>query len=304
MREAGEYKILFDPSEFLGREIANVTLVEVLGRGAMGAVYIAYQKSLKRKVALKLFPKLKSQSDSVRLRFRDEAETVAVLSHPNIAPVFDMGETDEFLFIVMQLVSGEDLRSIIRRQLLHPVPSRRTIPVKQALEIMIPVLDGLQFAHHENVIHQDIKPANIIIEENSGRPCIVDFGIARTAVTDDGPSQLVLGTPLYMSPEQVKGLQTDARSDIYSAGIVLYETIAGRIRVQASSLEDLLRLKAHNPECVFSCSPSQCCSSIDIDLEKIILKAIAVKREDRYQNCAGFQKDLISYCETRFGGNK
>jgi serine/threonine protein kinase len=299
MQELSEFKANFDPNSFLGREIANVTLVELLGRGAMGAVYVAFQKSLKRKVALKIFPKASSNLSDMRVLFRDEAETVAVLNHPNIAPVFDMGETPDVLFIMMQLIVGENLRSLIRRHLLHPLPSRRTVPLNKVLQIMIQVLDGLDYAHRENVIHQDIKPANIIIEERSGRPGIVDFGIARTEFSANEHSRYVLGTPLYMSPEQITGIQTDCRSDIYSAGMVLYEALVGKIPVKTSSLDQLLAMKASSTESIFSCNPSSSSEVIDDELEKIILKATAPRREDRYQICAAFREDLKKYASAR-----
>ncbi len=295
MQEFSEFKVSFDPDSFLGKEIANVTLMELLGRGSMGAVYVAFQKSLKRKVALKIFPKTCSNLDNMRVLFRDEAETVAVLNHPNIVPVFDMGETDEVLYIMMQLVGGENLRSMIRRHQLHPLPSRRVIPVHKTIDMMVQILDGLDYAHKENVIHQDIKPANIIIEERSGRVIIVDFGIARTEFSSNQQSRYVFGTPLYMSPEQISGIQTDCRSDIYSAGMVLYEALAGKIPVKTPSMDELLNLKASDPDSLFKCSPSEACSLIDNKLEKILLRAVAGNLEFRYQSCAQFKNDLLDY---------
>jgi serine/threonine-protein kinase len=116
-----------------------------------------------------------------------------------------MGETEEFLFIVMQLIAGMDLRTIIQRLHRHPVPSRRIMPKKDAIGIMIAVLDALGYAHSQQVIHQDVKPANIIIEERTGRPYLVDFGIARTIFSEQGVSRVISGTPLYMAPEQAAG---------------------------------------------------------------------------------------------------
>ena len=283
-----------NPEIYIGREISGITLVEPLGEGATGLVYTAYQKSLKRKVAIKLFPRERLSSSWVE-KFRAEGETVAVLNHPNIVPVFDMGETEEFLFIVMQLIAGKDLRTIIQRLHRHPVPSRRIMLKKDAIAIIIAVLDALGYAHNQQVIHQDVKPANIIIEEQTGRPYLVDFGIARTIFSEQGVSRVISGTPLYMAPEQAAGQQTDARADIYSAGMVLYETVCGTVPVKALNSEQMIKEKILDPDSIFLCNPSQHCPAIDSELEKIICKAIASDPSMRYQDCTSFKEDLLAY---------
>jgi serine/threonine-protein kinase len=291
-----------DPKIYIGREISGITLIEPLGEGATGLVYTAYQKSLKRKVAIKLFLRERLASSWVE-KFRTEGETVAVLNHPNIVPVFDMGETEEFLFIVMQLIAGMDLRTIIQRLHRHPVPSRRIMPKKDAIGIMIAVLDALGYAHSQQVIHQDVKPANIIIEERTGRPYLVDFGIARTIFSEQGVSRVISGTPLYMAPEQAAGQQTDARADIYSAGMVLYETVCGTVPVKALNSEQVIKEKILDPDSIFLCNPSQHCPAIDSELEKIICKAIASDPSMRYQDCTGFKEDLLGYLSGISGNN-
>ena len=293
----------FDPAEYIGKVFGNITLLSMIGKGAMGAVFIGFQQSLKRKVAVKIFPKVFSESSTMRLRFRDEAETVAVLNHPNIIPVFDMGETDDLLFIIMQLVEGEDLRTFIHRHQLHPVPSRRGITVQNGLQIMIPILDALAFAHSEGVIHRDIKPANILIDSRQTRPFLADFGIASTQHSDNDTSDTILGTPLYIAPEQVWGHRVDARADIYSAGIVLFELIAGKLPLSKTSLNDVIRLKMYDPEQFFSCSPSDACDKIDSELEEIILKATAPERDKRYSNCVSFLDELKIYVKNSMTGN-
>ncbi len=282
------------PDMYIGREISGITLVEPLGKGATGLVYTAYQKSLKRKVAIKLFLRKRLSNKFVE-KFRTEAETVAVLNHPNIVPVYDMGETEEFLFIVMQLIVGKDLQATIQRLRRHPVPSLRIMPKKDAIKIMIVMLDALGYAHSQQVIHQDVKPANIIIEELHKRPYLVDFGIARTFFSEQGVSKVVSGTPLYMAPEQAAGQQTDARADIYSAGMVLYETVSGTVPVKALQSEQMVKAKIFDSDSIFLCKPSQHCPAIDGDLEKIICKAIASEPSIRYQDCASFKEDLLSY---------
>ncbi len=286
-----------NPEMYVGRDVCGITLVEFLGRGATGLVYTAYQKSLKRKVAIKLFPRSSISSASVE-KFRTEAETVAMLNHPNVVPVFDMGETPDFLYIVMQLIAGQDLRTIIQRLRRHPVPSRRTIPLLDAIDIMISVLDALGYAHSQQVIHQDVKPANIIIEEQNRRPYLVDFGTARTIFTEHGSSRLISGTPLYMAPEQASGEPTDARADIYSAGLVLLEAISGTLPVNKLKGEQMIKIKICDPDSLFTCKPSQHFPAIDKDLEEIICKATASLPSARYQDCNSFRDDLFCYVKS------
>ena len=239
----------FDTKIYIGREINNITLMELLGRGAMGAVFVGFQKSLKRKVAVKLFPKQTEGAGNYRVHFREEAEIVSVLNHPNIVQIIDMGETSEFLYIVMQLVIGEDLRTMIHRHQLNPIPVRRQIDLQKVLEIMLPVLDALAYAHEEGVVHQDIKPGNILIEERTGRAFLADFGIARSAMNEDSEdASVIMGTPLYIAPEQICDETADPRSDIYAAGTVLFEAIAGKLPFQKTTIEALLSLKMNNPE--------------------------------------------------------
>ncbi len=296
-----EHSWAFDPRTCIGREINNIVLVELIGRGAMGAVFVGYQKSLKRKVAIKLYPKNPGDAGNVRIRFRDEAEIVSVLNHPNIVPVFDMGENGEFLFIAMQLVVGEDLRTMIHRHNLNPIPSRRQMGLGTALDILIPVIDALAFAHEEGVIHQDVKPGNILVEEKTKRPFVADFGIARSAMNNDSETDMIMGTPLYIAPEQIREDPLDERSDIYSVGIVLYETIAGSLPFKKTTVEALLNLKINNPGELFSKRPSEHCPAIDGKLEAIILKAVEPKKEDRFQKCRDFHYCLKKYYVDRFG---
>jgi serine/threonine-protein kinase len=292
MSENAGIKVQFDTSCYIGREIKGVTLVELVGRGAMGAVFVGFQSSLKRKIAVKIFPKTNTALPFLKLRFRDEAETVAVLNHPNIAPVFDMGETDDLLFLMMQLIEGEDLKELIKRNQLNPIPSRRLLPVTYVLGMMSKILDALDYAHREGVIHQDIKPGNILIEQRSNRPVLVDFGIAHSAIAEADSSAYIMGTPLYMSPEQIFSSTPDHRSDIYSAGIVLFEALAGKLPLQTNKSDQLLALKRQDPDKLFTCKPSQCNSAITPEIEQIIVKATADSPQNRYQSCSGFKQDL------------
>jgi len=292
----------FEPAAFIGKEFGNITLMSMIGKGAMGAVFIGFQKSLKRKVAVKLFPKALPESTTMKLRFRDEAETVAVLNHPNIIPVYDMGETEDLLYIIMQLIEGEDLRAFIHRHQLHPVPSKRVVPLKTGLTLMLPILDALRFAHNDGVIHRDIKPANVIIDTKQNRPFLADFGIASTQHSENDTTDTILGTPLYIAPEQAWGHHVDNRADIYSAGLVLYELAAGKLPLSKKTLAEVIRLKMYSPELLFSCSPSAANPQIDKTLEDIILRAIEPEVDKRYQNCTIFIDELTAYLNDNFTG--
>jgi len=169
-----------DLSQFIGVNIGTVTLVKLLGQGAMGAVFIGYQATLKRQVAVKILPKSLASSANAQQMFRDEAETVGILNHPNIVPVYEMGETADFFFQVMQLVVGHDLRTIIAKARKHPVPTKRILPVSETVSYIRQILDALGYAHDEGVFHQDIKPANILVDDRFKRALVADFGIART----------------------------------------------------------------------------------------------------------------------------
>jgi len=284
-----------DADKLIGREFAGVTLLSVHGRGHSGVVFVGFQKSLKRKVAVKLVPKSNLSAQS----FMDEAEVVAVLNHPNIVTVFDVGADDEFLFIIMQLINGLSLQSMIERCAKNPIPSKRLLPTADVLRIMANVLDALEYAHRQSIVHQDVKPGNILIESQSDRPFLVDFGIARTELTED-ESKYVHGTPLYMAPEQAKGEVTDGRADIYAVGATMWEALTGRLPAPALSAVKLVAMKARHPEHFFQSTPSADNPRIDAELEQIILKATAANRDLRYGDCAPFREALARYAERKF----
>jgi serine/threonine-protein kinase len=278
---------------FIGRELGNVTLIRELGRGVMGVVFVAFQKTLKRQVAVKVLAKSGENSQLARELFRDEGEVVAVLSHPNISPIFEMGEADDCFYQVMQLVDGIDLRSMLKRLPKHPIPSKRLMPLDEAISIIMQIADALGYAHEEGVVHQDIKPANILIETRSNRPLVADFGIARAFGGEYKSEGLIVGSPLYMSPEQAMGKTTDGRADIYSLGVMLFEMSAGRLPVRLDDkVEMILERKKYAPDTFFTKLPSQMSPRIEGPLEKIILRATAAMVEQRYQNCASLYKDL------------
>ena len=230
------------PTDELGTHVAqvlsaNYELESEIGRGGMGIVYCAKDKRLKREIAVKVLPPELSFRADIRQRFLREAETAAQLNHPNIVPIYTVEERDNLVYFVMAYIKGDNLGQ--RLQQHGPMP-----PV-EVRRILREVADALAYAHHRNVIHRDIKPDNIIIDEETGRAMVTDFGIAR-ALTDSGDSRLTatgmaIGTPAYMSPEQSAGDQAiDGRSDLYSLGVVGYQMLCGQPPFVANNTPSML----------------------------------------------------------------
>lgn len=258
----------------------------------MGAVFVGYQKSLKRQVAIKLLPKAVATSKLARQQFRDEAETVAVLDHPNIITIIDTGEDEVYFYQVLQLVDGQDLARLQERLRRHPVPARRLLPIRHVFRLVGEVLQGLDYAHGAGVIHQDLKPANVLVENRAGRALIADFGIAKTLQIESLTRGMVVGTPTYLSPEQAAARDTDHRTDLYAVGVVLFELLAGELPVRDEDARETVSRKVRNPESFFLRSPSQCSKRITAAMESVILKATAITPEARFQDAREFGKAL------------
>lgn len=288
-----------DLTHYIGTNIGTVTLVKLLGHGAMGAVFIGYQATLKRQVAVKILPKSLAGSARAQQMFRDEAETVGILSHPNIVPVYDMGETDDFFFQVMQLIIGDDLRIIIAKARKHPVPTKRILPMSDTIRYICQILDALGYAHEEGVIHQDIKPANILVDDRFKRSVVADFGIARTVWAEYSSAQKLIGTPAYMSPEQAACAEVDGRTDIYSVGVMLLEMTAGILPMHKEPVADMIKRKRTEPDSFFTARPSEINPSIGPDLEAIIFKAVAAQPGQRFTDCLEFKSALEAYGRSR-----
>jgi predicted Ser/Thr protein kinase len=206
-------------SDAVAEKIGKYEVVERIGRGGMGVIFSARDPMLNRPVALKVISALEVTAE-LRSRFFREAQACARLSHPNIVTVYDMGEDDGRLFIVMELLEGEDLRQLIGR--------RAPLAVEEMLPIMQQVCDGLHYAHQKGIVHRDVKPANIMLLR-TGQVKILDFGIARVAAADADLTRtgMIMGTLRYVAPEQVRG-RADHRSDIFSVGAVFYELLSSR----------------------------------------------------------------------------
>jgi hypothetical protein len=261
-------------------------LVSQIARGGTAQVYLARDLLLDRPVALKvLFPELSSDSSFVE-RFRREAQAAANLSHPNIVPVFDWGESERTYFIVMERVDGEPLSAVIRAQ--APLPAMR------AAAIAGDIAKALSYAHRRGVVHRDVKPGNVLITRD-GQVKVADFGIARAVGHDDSVTQtgLVMGTATYFSPEQAQGLGVDGRSDVYSLGVVLYEMVTGR----APFVADTPVAIAYKHVSETPVPPRQIDPRVPAALEGVILRAMAKNPADRYATAEDLHADLERFAQ-------
>jgi serine/threonine protein kinase len=261
--------------------VGSYKVLEKIGEGGMGAVFKGIDLMLEREVAIKaLRPELARQPDVVE-RFRAEAVTLAKLNHPNIATLFSFLRQGDDYFMVMEFVKGETLDSVLRRA--------GGMPVDRAITLFCQALEGIDHAHKMGIIHRDIKPANMMLTK-TGSIKVMDFGIARVLGTARMTRQgSVIGTVEYMSPEQVRGMETDSRSDIYSLGILLYEMLTGRVPFSHPSEYELMKLQIeHLPQ-----PPRQLQPGIPGAIEAAILRALSKEPADRFQTAEAMRVALI-----------
>jgi predicted Ser/Thr protein kinase len=265
----------------IGKIIGNYKVVEKIGEGGMGAVYRGLDTMLEREVAIKMLkPELASQPDVLE-RFRSEAVTLAKLNHPNIATLFSFMRDGEDYFMVMEFVRGQTLDDLIRRF--------GAMVIERAVPLFCQALDGIDHAHRMGIIHRDIKPANVMLTEG-GSIKVMDFGIARVLgsarMTRQGN---IVGTIEYMSPEAVRGLEVDARSDVYSLGILLYEMLTGRVPFDSTSEFEMMKMQVEQaPQ-----PPRTFTANIPLDIEQAIMRALAKKPEARFQTAGEFRAILL-----------
>jgi eukaryotic-like serine/threonine-protein kinase len=202
-------------------KIGKYEITGELGSGAMGVVYRAEDPRLGRPVALKTTNAEVASNPNLLKRFYREAQAAAKLTHPNIVTIYEIDEANGVPFIAMEFLEGDNLQKVIA--------DRLALPILRKLQIIIDTCKGLDYAHQHGVVHRDIKPGNIVVLKN-GQVKIVDFGIARVGVSSMTRTGVVLGTVMYMSPEQVQGQTVDPRSDVFSLGVVLYELLRTRHR--------------------------------------------------------------------------
>lgn len=285
----------FNVDHLIGLQVGTSTIVKELARGGMAIVFVAFQRTLKRQIAVKLLPKSLLTPKTAEL-FQQEAEAAAILSHPNIIPVYEVGETEDFLFFTMQLVHGSPLSHYMKAAQKNPIPSRRVLPPAASLNVVIQVLDALNYAHAQDIVHRDIKPGNIMIEKHSNRPLVMDFGIVQVMRSKSDDKPIVHGTPLYMAPEQILSREVDGRADIYAVATMFYQMLVTKLPLPPfKSKPALLKEKVLNKNGIFLKWPSEVNPALHADLDPILQKALAYNPDDRYATCKDFQEDLIAY---------
>jgi eukaryotic-like serine/threonine-protein kinase len=273
------------------RYIGKYRVKSELGRGGMGAVYLAEQPGLGREVAIKELIQSAGADPVALKRFLQEAQVMARTSHPNLVQVHDLELVGGANYLVLEFVRGKSLR-----EMLH----RGQIPLPQVLAVMHGVLQALDYAHRHAIVHRDMKPENVLISDE-GMVKVSDFGIAR--LTDDSgvggtatQTGTTVGTPLYMSPEQVASSKVDGRSDLYSAGIMFYELVVGQPPFTATETDGLFTLMAKHVQAP-PMPPSVHRPGLDIGLEQVILKSLRKRPEDRFQSGQEFDDAVAAVGE-------
>lgn len=264
-----------------GDTVDGFKIEKEIGRGGMAIVYLAADSRLDRNVALKVLPPNLIHDEQLCRRFQKEARLAAGMTHPNIVPIYSVGESSHKQpYIAMAFMHGGTLTCRIKSN---------PLPVKQAVVIVAGILSGLGYAHEKGVIHRDIKPDNILFSD-AGQPVIADFGIAAAAQGSKTATNLSIsiGTPLYMSPEQFKGEAVDCRSDIYSTGALFYQILTGEPPFKRADLPGLM----YEHMTVAPTPPSEKRSEIPEELSRAIMKALAKAPADRFQTAAEFLAEI------------
>ena len=283
--------------QYVGQTIGSFRILSQLGRGGMGEVYLAQDSKLGRKVALKLLPEELTRREDLVRRFALEAKAASGLNHPNIVTVYEIGQTGSSEYIATEYIEGETLRQHFRRGRMS---------VREVLDVVIQMAGALAAAHAEGIIHRDIKPENVMLRPD-GYVKILDFGLAKltslkppesspssadleaaTLVQMDTEPGALVGTPYYLSPEQARGVDVDARADIFSLGVMTYEMLAGRRPFGGdTTLDSLISTIEKEPPPLASCAPEA-----PAELQRIVSKALRKDREDRYQTIKDMWVDL------------
>ena len=269
----------------LGRVLGHrYEILQLLGEGGMGTVYKARDREVDRLIALKVIrPELAQNADALH-RFKQELVLARQVTHRNVIRIFDLGEADGMKFITMEFIDGRDLKSLIRE--------KGKFTPEDAIQIVVQVCKALEVSHAEGVIHRDLKPQNIMVDEQ-GKVSVMDFGIARGMEAGGGMTQTgaLVGTPEYMSPEQAKGQHLDARSDLFSLGIILYELLTGYSPYKADTAMATLWKRTHEA----ARPPIELEPGIPRAVSDMVVKCLEIDRDRRYQSVAEFAKDLEAW---------
>lgn len=284
----------------IGRVVAGKYAIEALiGQGTSSLVFRATHLQTQRAVALKVLHEEKLEDLQFVKRFKAEAHAASKLAHPNIAHVFDFGqENDKRLYLAMDLLTGQSLEEILTRE--------GTLPQPRAIDLAIQACEGLAFAHDRGVIHRDVKPENLMIvvdHDANGTPCdllkVCDFGLAKQSapsseLADITTAGMLCGSPAYMSPEQTRGEVLDARSDVYSLGVTLFQALTGKLPHDGEGVMQVIIMKMTQPPR----RPSTLAPWIDPRLEDVLMKAIANEREARHADARAFRVELREVLES------
>jgi len=262
------------PDNLIGQMIGNYQIVSEIGRGGMAIVYKAFQTSLNRYVAIKVLPPYFQHTEEFLDRFKREALAAAQMQHPNIVQIYETGEWNGYHYIVMEYVDGESLHTIMQK--------RGALDINTAFNLVVQIGSALDYAHAQGIVHRDVKPSNILVDQR-GRALLTDFGIAKAAestrLTQTGTS---LGTPEYMAPEQAEGEPVDARTDLYSLGVILYQMLTGKIPFGGPTPSAIMYGHVHKaPPALRALN-----AAVPPAVESVVLKALAKRREDRFQSAS------------------
>src|SRR5215471_449550 len=271
--------------------VAHYKIIALLGKGGMGQVFLAEDTRLHRRIALKLLPAHFTRDEARVRRFEQEACAASALNHPNILTIHEIGKLDGMDFIVTEFIDGQTLREL----------GREKVKLTDALDMVIQVASALDAAHTAGIAHRDVKPENIM-RRSDGYIKVLDFGLAKLT-EDEAPATesesthrslfesrpgAVMGTVVYMSPEQARGLEVDARTDIWSLGVVLYELVAGRVPFQGAEAADVIRSIAEKEPLPLS----EHAPEVPAELERIVSKTLRKDRKERYQTVKELALDL------------
>ncbi|HAF13381.1 MAG TPA: hypothetical protein DCK99_06700, partial [Blastocatellia bacterium] len=278
-----------------GTNLGRYKIRSQLGAGGMGEVYLAQDTTeLERTVAIKVLPPELATNKGRMQRFIQEAKTASSLNHPNILTIFEIGEADGMRFIATEFIDGETLRQRMKSAPLKLV---------EVLDVAVQIAGALSAAHAANIVHRDIKPENVMLRQD-GIVKVLDFGLAKlterrvaTSVDTEAPTRglmntepgVVMGTAVYMSPEQARGLDLDARTDIFSLGVLIYEMLAGRLPFDGSNQNEIVASILSDKE---TAPLARYAQAVPVELERIVAKALRKSRDERYQTAKDLLLDL------------
>ena len=270
--------MMLDQSGMSKPMLGRYEIEKELGKGAMGVVYLGKDPKIGRVVAIKTMALAQEfeadELNEVKERFFREAETAGRLNHPNIVSIYDAGEEHDLAYIAMEFLKGKDLVPYTKADNLLPLP--------KVMSIIARVAEALDYAHKQNVVHRDIKPANIMYDPETDTPKVTDFGIARITDSSKTKTGMVLGTPSFMSPEQLAGKKIEGASDLFSLGTSLYQLACGKLPFEGDSMGQLMYRIANEPHTdILTVNPD-----LPPRLAEIINRALAKNVENRYANGA------------------